>query len=64
MPMDAFTVEHVIPLRRGGIPNFTNLVGSCLECNKKKDLIHRVIEYFDMRCGGLMEAKQDPWESR
>ncbi len=32
----AFTVDHKIPLSKGGSQNIDNVVACCLECNKRK----------------------------
>ena len=34
-----FTVDHIIPRRRGGEDVLENLVGSCSSCNKLRDII-------------------------
>lgn len=30
------TTDHIIPLARGGVDNFTNIVIACLPCNQKR----------------------------
>jgi 5-methylcytosine-specific restriction endonuclease McrA len=62
VPGDAFTIEHVIPKRRGGSLKFTNLVGACLSCNNNQDWKLRAAEFILSSCGGLIEPKEDIWE--
>ena len=41
------SVEHVIPLDKGGTNDFSNLVGLCIDCNKGKDnLIVHPRDYY------------------
>ena len=62
VPGDAFTIEHVVPKRRGGSLKFTNLVGACLSCNNNQDWKLRATEFIQSSCGGLIEPKEDIWE--
>ena len=42
-----FTVEHVIPLSKGGTNDISNLVGLCSKCNKEKsNLIYLPSDYY------------------
>lgn len=42
-----FTVEHVIPLNKGGSNDLSNLVALCQDCNfKKEDFIYYPTEYY------------------
>ena len=34
-----FALDHVIPLRFGGIDNESNLVASCIQCNHRKGVL-------------------------
>lgn len=45
IPFSEFTIDHIIPLRRGGTSKVSNTVCACLECNRqKRDL--SVLEFF------------------
>ncbi len=35
-PMSELSLDHVVPLSRGGLTNWTNIVCACTECNKRK----------------------------
>lgn len=42
IPFDEMTIDHIIPLSRGGTNHETNLQCCCLECNRmKQDLLER-----------------------
>lgn len=42
-----FTIEHVIPLNKGGSNDLSNLVALCQDCNTKKDdFIYYPTEYY------------------
>lgn len=42
-----FTIEHVIPLNKGGSNDLSNLVALCQDCNaKKEDFIYYPTEYY------------------
>lgn len=44
---DDFTVEHVIPLSKGGSNEIENIVALCLDCNTKKDsYIYHPMDYY------------------
>lgn len=36
MPLKKTTIDHVVPLSKGGLNDIANLVISCLSCNRKK----------------------------
>lgn len=44
---DDFTIEHIIPLSKGGTNDFTNLVSLCETCNKDKDADIVDAEYYE-----------------
>ena len=48
-PMDELTMDHIVPLARGGRSTKNNLVASCKECNnlKKTMLPMEWQEYMD-----------------
>ena len=35
-PIKALTLDHVIPVVRGGLKTWTNIVSCCVDCNQKK----------------------------
>lgn len=41
---DEFTVDHIVPLKCNGTNHWMNLVGSCFECNRKREIAWRKIE--------------------
>lgn len=44
---DDFTVEHVIPLSKGGSNDMTNIVALCSNCNTEKDsYIYHPMDYY------------------
>jgi hypothetical protein len=34
---DALTRDHVVPVSRGGVDAWTNVVSACVDCNQRKD---------------------------
>lgn len=45
--IDDFTVEHVIPLNKGGSNDLSNIVTLCLDCNaKKEDFVYYPLDYY------------------
>lgn len=34
--VDSLTVDHIVPLSKGGLDIISNIVGSCLKCNQSK----------------------------
>lgn len=51
-----FTVDHVIPLNKGGTNDSSNLVALCEECNKAKDdLIVDPSSYFKYVKSGILD---------
>ena len=50
LTMASVTVDHVVPLARGGNPVFDNLVACCNECNTAKG--QSTLEEFRRRRGG------------
>jgi hypothetical protein len=57
-PPNVFTTEHIVPVRRGGTEDPENLIGACLECNMKKDLIDRITEFYGTTCGSMLERAE------
>lgn len=44
---DDFTIEHVIPLNKGGSNDISNIVALCLDCNAEKDdFIYYPTDYY------------------
>lgn len=64
---DSFTIEHVIPLSRGGSNNIKNLVGLCKTCNnKKQDMIyqpHLYYRYLTKRYSDEIQSLYKEYES-
>jgi len=57
-----FTVDHVVPLSRGGTDNFDNLCFCCFWCNTYK---HSHIQVLDVRTGcivPLFNPRTDNWD--
>lgn len=50
VPCDNFTVDHIIPISRGGTYDMDNLQAACYECNQMKynflpdDMLDRIAE--------------------
>ena len=36
LPSEKLTIDHIIPLSKGGVDEITNYVTACFECNQKK----------------------------
>lgn len=47
-PSDQLTMDHIVPLARGGRSTKNNLVAACKECNSKKKLDTPVDQIFKM----------------
>jgi 5-methylcytosine-specific restriction endonuclease McrA len=52
---DKLTIDHVMPISRGGKSSFKNCVTCCVKCNLKKG--NKTIEEAQMR---LREAPHEP----
>lgn len=37
-PEDWFTLEHILPVSKGGETSYTNCVGACKSCNSKRNV--------------------------
>jgi 5-methylcytosine-specific restriction endonuclease McrA len=49
------TMDHIVPLARGGLSTHGNIVASCKECNTKKKLatpVERLLEELEKGRGG------------
>ncbi|MCQ2379182.1 MAG: HNH endonuclease [Victivallaceae bacterium] len=46
-PVEKLTLDHVVPLARGGKSTRGNLVVSCLECNRSKSILTPVEQLLD-----------------
>lgn len=58
---DPFSVEHIIPLAKGGTDDLENLAWSCLGCNNYK---FTAVEAPDMLTGQLVKIfnpRKDAW---
>ena len=58
-PLPQFTVDHVVPVSKGGADEFANKVGACEDCNGRKgnatvdpEWVAKRIETFNT--GGLL----------
>ena len=50
---DTATVDHIVPLRRGGKSNDDNLVGACYGCNQRRAAFRITLgEIVNARNGG------------
>lgn len=64
-PPTDLTMDHLIPLARGGSSTKENLVPCCKDCNnKKKNMMpHEWTEYMDRLSGSVNEPETDPGEN-
>jgi 5-methylcytosine-specific restriction endonuclease McrA len=63
-PASRLTMDHVVPLARGGTSTPGNLVPACAKCNRDKKLGTPLDEAFaELRAEGSPEEKEDPESS-
>lgn len=55
LTLNTFTMDHVLPISKGGKTTFENIVTSCNPCNAKKGNNHKIVPKIKPR-------KPDYWE--
>ena len=60
---DPFSVEHIIPLSRGGNDDFDNLAFACQGCNNRKYVSTMAIDPASGELTPLFHPRQDHWSS-
>jgi hypothetical protein len=58
---DSFSVEHIIPLSRGGTDDLSNLALSCQRCNNGKYNISDAIDPLTGQRAPLFHPRNDRW---
>ncbi len=58
----AFTVDHVIPLNKGGINSRDNLALACFHCNRQKSDKIKVIDEQSLSEVFLFNPRTDSWQ--
>lgn len=56
-----FTMDHVVPLSRGGTDESDNLALSCFHCNRKKGDRMRAVDPISGEEGYLYNPRTDDW---
>jgi hypothetical protein len=56
-----FTIDHVIPLQRGGTNNLDNLALACFHCNRQKSANISGFDPVSTRETRLFNPRQDIW---
>ncbi len=56
---EKLTVDHVVPLSKGGLDNYDNVVGACEKCNHQRSN-HDAFMYYNLLHGQITfkEAKK------
>ena len=58
---DSFSVEHIIPLSRGGHSELSNLALSCQRCNNAKFVALESIDPLTGRAAQLYHPREQTW---
>ncbi|XP_043697491.1 uncharacterized protein LOC122648324 [Telopea speciosissima] len=54
---DSLTVDHVLPISRGGLWNWENLVTACAKCNSRKG--QKTLEEANMKLNKVPKAPKE-----
>ncbi len=60
---DPFSVEHIIPLSRGGNDDLDNLAFACQGCNNRKYVNTQAIDPSSGELASLFHPRQDHWSA-
>ena len=58
----SFSVEHILPVTRGGSSDESNLAWSCMGCNDRKYTAIEAIDPVSGEIAKLFNPRQDRWE--
>lgn len=58
----SFTIDHIVPLSRGGTDEPDNLALSCFHCNRKKGDRMRAVDPISGEEGSLYNPRADDWQ--
>ena len=58
---DPFSVEHVIPLAKGGTHDLENLAWSCQGCNSRKYVTIEALDQVNGQTVPLYHPRRDRW---
>ena len=58
---DPFSVDHIVPLAKGGRTVLKNLAYACQGCNGKKQARIQAIDPFTFESAGLFHPRQQKW---
>ena len=58
---DSFSVEHIIPISKGGVSDFDNLAFACQGCNNRKYTSTEAIDAVSQATVALYHPRQHHW---